>query len=187
MKLPKQVRDEVSGLVEARADAHSYMSRSRTENREFMQLLTDDPAIGGRLADFMPKEKVRTYIKDSILNAYAKRKSYGRGRLNYESLMSNHYREPISVIETSGGTLTPLIIARGEQTGFIVAKVGSVLKWETAVRHVAEFLVRSSVLGGQSSIRRVVILQGDHSASNSAQRVALGEALKMLDFEPIFS
>jgi hypothetical protein len=180
MKIPNTIRNEVVELVERRADAHSYMSRSRTENREFIQQLTTDPEIGGRLADFMSKERVRTYIKDSILNAYAKRKNYGRTRPNYIELLGGFFSEEISQIETTGGSLTPLIVARGENLGLLVAKVGSVLKWETAVRHIAEYLVKTDNLGGQTEVTKVVILQGDHLSMNSAQKAALRAAGNIL-------
>jgi hypothetical protein len=185
MKIPPAIRDQIVELVALRADAHSYMSRSRTENREFIQQLTLDPEVGGRLADFMPKERVRTYIKDSILNAYAKKKNYGRIRPNYIDILSEYFSEEISQIETAGGSLTPLIVARGKASGFVVAKVGSVLKWETAVRHIAEYLVKTNNLGGQAEVAKVVILQGDHFSMNSAQKAALGAAASVLGIRSI--
>ena len=37
-----------------------------------MDQLVDDPEVGRILVEYMAKERVRTYIKDGILNAYAK-------------------------------------------------------------------------------------------------------------------
>jgi hypothetical protein len=37
-----------------------------------MNSLVDSPEIGGRLREYMTGEEVRTYIKDTLLNAYAK-------------------------------------------------------------------------------------------------------------------
>ncbi len=187
MKLPKTVREEIVRLVEERADQHSYMSRSRTENREFMQALTNDPSIGGRLSDFMPKERIRIYIKDSILNAYAKQKNYGRERPDYEKLLTNHFRETVSLIESTGGALTPTLVCLSHSGQYMVAKVGSFLKWETAVKHVVEYLVKTNHLGGTTPIRKLIILQGDHESSNSAQRRAMIDALKIIDFEVLFA
>ncbi|MCU0242575.1 MAG: hypothetical protein MUF51_09165, partial [Vicinamibacteria bacterium] len=53
------------------ADDFGYLSKGRPENAKFMVTLVDS-AIGRELAQFMPKAEVKTYLKDAVLNRYAK-------------------------------------------------------------------------------------------------------------------
>lgn len=71
-KLPKDIAEQVRAKIYERADEFGYTGRSRTENSQFMDDLIDDPEIGGIIKSFYPAERIRTYIKDAVLNAYTK-------------------------------------------------------------------------------------------------------------------
>jgi hypothetical protein len=72
-RVPDDIRD-VFEAVYKKADDHKYIAKGRPENSLFMNQLVADPAIGGKLGEHMAKSKVKTYIKDTILNRYAKEK-----------------------------------------------------------------------------------------------------------------
>lgn len=185
MAIPADVRKSIRKTVFARADDYDYMRRSRPENQRFIQSLTNDPLVGGRLADFMPREKVRTYIKDAILNAYAKTKNYENQSINYLQEISNALGSDAELIEAGGSTRTPLIIAKTQDGRLVVAKVGTVLKWETAVRHVAESLVNSNASNAKGEIVRMILLRGDGAGINGGDANLLRRAAQVLGFHVV--
>lgn len=185
MPIPSTVRDEIVSAVTIRADNHDYMHRDRNENRIFIQALTTDPNIGGRLADFMGRDRVRTYIKDSILNAYAKKKNYGAKSPDYITALSISLGSNFKLVDSIGSKRTPLIIARSGSGGHVIAKVGTVLKWETAVRHCAEFVVRTNRLNHSTDVQLVVLLQGANVIKNAAEQALLVEAALVLGIKAI--
>lgn len=134
-KIPKNVSKEVRRVAYAKCEAYGYSSRSRTENTTFMNSLVDFPEIGGRLREYMTGEEVRTYIKDTILNAYAK-------AIVKHKLDST---EPLDVIKALYSE-TAAYVAKKEDTHIYravsgkmyVVQAGTLLKWETALRRALE-------------------------------------------------
>lgn len=72
--LTKQQKTKIREGIFKKADSFGYSSNGRVDNGRFMDELVEDSEIGGVLKQYMTKERVRTYIKDSELNAYAKKK-----------------------------------------------------------------------------------------------------------------
>ena len=70
--LPKNIQAKVKRAVYKKADEFGYMECGRIESGRFLDILVDDPDVGKIIIEYMPKERVRTYIKDGILNAYTK-------------------------------------------------------------------------------------------------------------------
>lgn len=135
--IPEDRRSKIFALVYERADSFGYATRNRPDNGMFMNNLVNSPDIGGVLAQFMPQEAVRTYIKDTILNHYTKdlvkRKSAAI--------------EPVSVFQTVFGVDTlfvgekkPVSVCRSADNDVYVLSVGTYLKWETALRKALEHI-----------------------------------------------
>ena len=72
-KLPADKQKRIRALIFGKADQFGYATSGRIENGRFLDQLVNDPEIGGVLKEYMEKERVRTYIKDAVLNAYTKR------------------------------------------------------------------------------------------------------------------
>ena len=70
--LPADKQRRIKKLIFSRADQFGYATSGRIENGRFLDQLVNDPEIGGVLKEYMEKERVRTYIKDGVLNAYTK-------------------------------------------------------------------------------------------------------------------
>ena len=70
--LPKNIQAKVKRAVYKKADEFGYMECGRIESGRFLDTLVDDPEVGKVIIEYMPKERVRTYIKDGVLNAYTK-------------------------------------------------------------------------------------------------------------------
>ena len=134
--LPPKVEKQIKKLIFQRADDFGYASRPRTDNSLFMDELVEDPDIGGILRQYYPGERVRTYIKDAVLNAYTKKKN--KQILSAQSLdavLSCVYCKVISIVQKIDSDTT---ILRDEDGGFYVAGTGTILKWETALRRALD-------------------------------------------------
>ena len=74
VNIPDPARQNIFDAAFKEFDDHQYLTKSRPENADLMDRLIEHPDIGAKLQNFIPKEKVRTYIKDTILNNYAKKR-----------------------------------------------------------------------------------------------------------------
>ncbi|EFB9761459.1 hypothetical protein FA678_23300, partial [Escherichia coli] len=73
--IPDKIAKSIKQTVYNEADKVNYLSRTRTENGNFLAQLVSMPSVGGKLSQYMRKDAVRTYIKDAILNRYSKDKT----------------------------------------------------------------------------------------------------------------
>jgi hypothetical protein len=73
----KIIPSNIKTLVEDRCfqllDEWRYLNRSRAENSRFMDQLVAHSDVGVRLREFIDTAAARKYIKDVIVNKYAKK------------------------------------------------------------------------------------------------------------------
>ena len=128
--LPKNIQRKIKRAVFKKADEFGYRECGRIESGRFLDQLVDDPEVGHVLVEYMAKEKVRTYIKDGVLNAYAK-------SLTQKALASSAPEETIfdvfgevaAIIQEGKGKQNGLYVLRGESGSIYVLSSGTVLKW----------------------------------------------------------
>jgi len=117
------------------------MECSRIESGRFLDQLVDDPEVGCVLIQYMPKERVRTYIKDGMLNAYAKaltKKTLSTS--TPEQTIHDTFGATAFVIQQGKGKLSGLFVLRSESGDIYVLSGGTVLKWETALRKALDII-----------------------------------------------
>lgn len=139
--LPKNIQRKIKRAVFKKADEFGYRECGRIESGRFLDQLVDDPEVGHVLVEYMAKEKVRTYIKDGVLNAYAK-------SLTQKALASSAPEETIfdafgevaAIIQEGKGKQNGLYVLRGESGSIYVLSSGMVLKWETALRKALDII-----------------------------------------------
>ena len=134
VKLPRKLVLEVREAIYKRADEFGYAYRNRLENGRFMNSLITDPNIGGKLAEFMPRDTIRTYIKDGVLNRYSKdiiKKSLSD--VGSVGIVKRVYNEESVEISSR----RPITICANKERIFIIS-AGTVAKWETALRKAIE-------------------------------------------------
>ena len=139
--LPKNIKAKVKRAVYKKAEEFGYMECSRVESGRFLDNLVDDPEVGKVIFEYMPKERVRTYIKDGILNEYSKettKKALATSKP--ENIIKNNYGETATVIQEGNGKQSNLFVLRAESGHLYVVSGGTVLKWETALRKALEII-----------------------------------------------
>lgn len=141
--IPRDKRERIFELVYDRADAFGYCTRNRPDNSMFMNSLVNDPEIGGVLSQYMPTGEVRTYVKDTILNKYAK------------DLVKRKMAaiEPIPVFQIVYGIDTHFVgktgqitVCRANNNDIYVLSAGTYLKWETALRKALEYITSKELV-----------------------------------------
>jgi len=141
--LPRTKITQIKEIAYARADTHGYMSSGRVENGKFMNDLVEDPEIGGVLSEYMEKEKIRTYIKDTILNRYSK------DRIE-EVLKANPPVDAIqkvySVAANEIQIADDVVVCRSENGAIYIVSSGTYQKWETALKKALELIARQPTL-----------------------------------------
>lgn len=138
---------KIRDAIFKKADAFGYSSSGRTDSGRFMDELVEDPEIGGVLKEYMTKERVRTYIKDSELNAYAKKKvNDALDSITPAETIMRTYCTETSIIQSCAGKNSRLTVSRSEDGRIFVVSGGTVIKWETALRKALELIAKQQGL-----------------------------------------
>lgn len=187
-KLPSKKKKQIETLIYARADDVGYRTLSRPESSQFLDSLVEDAAIGGVLREYYPKENVRTYIKDGILNAYMKR--FTKDALDEVSptdTIQQIYGVSSSVIQQCTGKDARVSVSRSDDGRIFVVSGGTVLKWETALRKALELIARESGLSVGGKTPEICLhLVATNNSLTMADKKHITTALGAVGVEAIF-
>lgn len=137
----------IKKAVYEKADAFGYMTASRIESGEFMDQLVEDPEIGGVLKEYMSKERIRTYIKDGILNAYTKAKNnQALASVNPRQTVKSLFNYDTFIIYSGKGKEKGVFVLRALEGCIFVVSSGTTLKWETALRKALDLIAQKPTL-----------------------------------------
>ena len=178
-KLPKHIAEQLRTKIYERADDFGYANRSRTENSQFMEDLIDDPEIGGVLKTYYQRERIRTYIKDAVLNAYMKARN--RELLNAQDISAVlQYVFGIDAEEIQKlGAETSL--HKAENDKLVVVSRGTYVKWETALRRALESIGKSPLLfENESSTKICILLAVSNGEATEADKNFIRNALSVI-------
>ena len=139
--LPKSIQSKIKEAVSKKADKFGYMKCGRIESGKFLDALVEDPEVGRILIEYMSKERVRTYIKDGVLNAYTKKLTKkALAASTPEETIRDTYGEVAYIIQEGKGKQSGLFVLRSESGIIYVLSGGTVLKWETALRKALDII-----------------------------------------------
>lgn len=184
-KLPPDIRKTIQKRVFAKADEFGYGARSRTENGAFLNTLAEDAEIGGILREYMSENAVRTYIKDGVLNAYAKAEV--RKKLNHisnEAVIKRVY----NVDTCEVGKKNQTCVYRDSNNAFYLIHTGTYLKWETALRKLLEYVASADAIkNNAASINLCLILTVSNGEITFADQELLEKALDYIHVKVFFA
>lgn len=133
-KIPSKTQKLIRQRVYAAADKANYLKSSRTDNAILLENLCADPEVGGLVAQFVSKEKVRTYIKDAVLNRYAKEHKATERPPQEDQIKFCAERFQVtnfSVLEENKDTL---VLKSPSAPIYVIVVEGTMIKWESALR-----------------------------------------------------
>jgi len=136
-KLPSKVQKQIKETIFKKADIHNYMSKGRIENGQFIENLVKDSSVGGVIANYLAKSKIKTYIKDGVLNRYAKDKTNEALDLDEKELIRNKFQQ--EAYEIDKVVRNRLSLYRLENGDILLLVRGTLIKWETALRKALEY------------------------------------------------
>lgn len=179
--VPAEVSREIRELTFAKADACSYGSASRVDNGAFIDRLVQDNEIGGRLRTFLPADKIRTYIKDAILNAYSKHIIKNKlGNVDFVSVIKKVYGKSSSLICSKDNVR----VFRSEDRNIFLITTGTYLKWESALRRLLEFVANNPQLNeSEETVNLCLTLVTSNAERNTGDEKLLKEALKYINIQ----
>ena len=184
-KLPKEISKEVKNRIFARADAVDYACQTRTDNGAFLDSLTNDPEIGGLLRNHMPADAVRTYIKDGVLNAYAKEVVRSKlGKVNFETVICQVYNADARLV----GKWKDVRIYRDSNNNAYLLHTGTYMKWETALRKLLEFVASNTTLNDNSnSVFLCLVLAVSNGEMSFGDQEQIEKALRYINVRVYFA
>ena len=132
-KIPDKIMLDVREHVFRILDENEYMSQRRTKSGEIIDKLVEHPDIGKKIAEYYGKEKVRTYIKDAIINRYTKEKT--KAPDDWRPFIKELYHEDTDLV----GCVKGVRLFRSESNNIYIMSHGRLLKWESALRKLLEY------------------------------------------------
>jgi hypothetical protein len=171
----------VKSAIYKAADDAKYTAMSRTDSGRFMDGLVKEKNIGGVLENYIPKQQIRHYIKDGVLNRYNKDKARNAYDLNVGNVIKSVFG--FSAVESGKGD--GVILFRSQQHApdgkYVVVATGTFLKWETALRKALCFIATAPFSENAESIQTLLVLYAQDKVIPPADKTLLENALKVCD------
>ena len=133
IKLPSPINEEVQTEVYRMADERNYLSMNRVQAGSFIDSLVAEKKVGYVVAQHCPKERVRTYIKDGILNSYSKQRHSKATDISIENIVSKRFSGKFESCDECD-YIQLLRGVKEDSNKFVVVTKGTYVKWETALR-----------------------------------------------------
>lgn len=92
-RLPQQVREKIICIVYRKADEFAYMECDRVKNGQFMDILVEDPDVGGVLRQYMQKN---VYAPISRTRSLIVTQKMRRARRCLQKLPSKPYKRSMA-------------------------------------------------------------------------------------------
>lgn len=182
VSIPTSIRENLISRVSRLAEEHGYLNRTAAENNQFMSSLIKDPEVGGRVAEFVGKIGVKTYIKDSLLRKYAQRR-------RRPSKQTSEYLRPVApgikLAPLTSSNRTGVDLYRLEDGGVAAAAFTSYRKWETGLRKLLQFVAARHSLADERICFYLIIFDPSTHVIQS-DRELVGRALRLIGVEPVW-
>lgn len=185
VKVPNDVRNKVAEIVFAMADQHNYLTKGRVENGVFMDMLVKRTDVGGALSQYMAKDKIKTYIKDGLLNRYSKvRRAIPRGiNAELKQIFGDNIEE-LDYVERDQVSLHKC----SEDTLLVAART-NYLKWETGLRKLILYVANSKGLPPKDGkeLRYALLIFQNNNPVNTGEKKLVNKALKNIGVECVWT
>ena len=121
-----------------------------------MDDLLEDPETGGVLKAYFPRERIRTYIKDAVLNAYMKAKNWALlDAQDTFTVLQDVFDVESEEIQKLDNDVT---LHKAISSEFIVVSRGTYVKWETALRKALTAIGKSQLLLNNTNSTKICLL-----------------------------
>jgi hypothetical protein len=180
-KIPRKVRKEIRDFAFAEADKHQYLLKSKNENAAFLDRLVKHQKVGGRLREYMPEERVKSYVKDAVINKYSKRERVLPRDIT--SLISKRYRGVVH--EISYDKEKAVSLHRIEAGPVVAASRSAYIKWETGLRKLLLYVAAAPGLppSDGTPMKLLLIIYQHGNPVNQSDRSLTERGLNLVDVD----
>lgn len=177
-KIPQKVRREIRDFAYAEAQKHQYLLKSKHENAAFLDRLVKHQKVGGRLREYMPPDRVKSYVKDAIINKYSKRERHLPRDIT--DLVSKQY--PGVVHEISYDREKAVSLHRVEGGPVVAASRTAYMKWETGLRKLLLYVAAAPGLppSDGSPVKLLLIIYQHGNPVNESDRALTERGLGLV-------
>lgn len=186
VQIPSNIAKELKKRVFELCDEFDYCARSRIDSANFMNDLVAHPEVGGVISEFTTPDKVRTYIKDALLNAYSKKHVRDKEKsIDLKKALNRVYRKRLLKVSE----IKKLSVWKDEEdtTYIYIVYFGTLLKWETALRKALEYVASTDYIREndlKSKICLALVVQTDELTDGDKEHIRT--ALGLIDVKVIF-
>lgn len=178
-QLPTEVSKVVKAAIYKAADEAKYIAMSRTDSGKFMDDLVRKKTIGGVLENYIPKQQIRHYIKDGVLNRYSKDKACESFPDNLTDVVKTLFKFEVIESENKNG----VTLFRSKQNSldgkYVIVSTGTFLKWETALRKSLFFIASNPFSNTANSLQILLILYAQGKIIPPSDKILLDKALNI--------
>lgn len=185
-KIPTKLRNEVFKSACEKADAHNYLRKDRVANGQFIDNLVVDPDVGKRLSEYKTKDRLRTYIKDTLLNRYAKQKINTEVPRDVDKYIESVFNRKSFEISYKSSDRVSLHRFDESQDLLIVAR-GTYIKWETAIRKALEYISACpGVPSDEGGLEILLVITTTGRVLTNPDKTSLTKALDLIGIKLVF-
>jgi hypothetical protein len=182
-RLPSRVAAEMQDTIDRKADEFGYLTRNRVENGQFLEQMVAEPTVGGRLIEYMDISKVKTYIKDKLLNQYSKK--HRPLPRDIKHILAPTHGE--SLVEIKYWNEDHVSLHRANETDLLLVARIAFNKWETGLRKLVMYAPQFHGSKQEKEILRLILIIFLHGNSiNGADRANITKGLNLLGVESLW-
>ena len=183
-RLPPNIKHAIEESCFKILDEWQYLHRTRNENGRFMDQLVENVDVGKKLQEFMDKAAVRKYIKDVLVNKYAKQvRQMPRDISPLLAGIVNSDFEEIDWIENDN-----LSLHRTADDVFVISARTTFVKWETGLKKILLYTATRPELYRRTpgKILKVLVLFEHSMNVNTTDRNILENAMQLIGFTTLW-
>lgn len=175
--LPTNIKVMVEESCFKILDDWKYLHRTRVENSKFMDRLVEHRDVGKKLQEFLDKAAVRKYIKDVLVNKYAKQ--VRKMPRDISGILAGIVDDEIQEIDWVAND--NLSLHRTSRDVYVVSARTTFVKWETGLRKILLYVADKPVLRRRSDdeVIRVLVVFEHSMDVNDADRNMLQTAMQL--------
>ncbi len=183
-KIPLSVAIEIKERVFEKADRINYLMIASKDSSAFLNELVTMVDVGGEIKKYVSPDQVRHYIKDAILNKYSKNKANEATPDDIKAIVRSTYKWEVEKIYSDLNAQLFKSIDTERKDEYVVTTIGTVMKWETALRKALLFISASPFLKTAGKVHITLLLFAKHKPVPPSDKKNLENVLERCGAKP---
>jgi hypothetical protein len=183
-RIPTNIRNRIREIAYKALDEANYLAMSQNQASEFMNSLLVMPSVGVEIAKYTKRERVRTYIKDSIVNNYSKDKIREAVPKDPKPIIKSIYKFSAEESHKQPGLHLYKSTSAERPNEYVVISEGTILKWETSLKRALLFISSKPFSKTADEVHILLFLFAQHKPLALSDKQNLENALNRCGAKP---